>query len=401
VAAFFTQLDDVHSFYGLSLVLLSAIAFALYRNDRADLTWLRCRCFTPAALAPLLVGALTLAACERDVPRSVDAKNVSATTVPAGWEAGIAQGAPDRSGRHILIKDVPKLIGVPYFSATSRGMRQAAEELGNVTVQTDAPTEARVEWQIQFIERLLSSKLDVLVVAANDRVKVAPVLSRALERGVRVISYDSDVLDAAREFFVNQAAFADIARTLVEEMVKQTGPVAEVAIVTSTFTTPNQARWIEEMNKYIGERYPKLKVVAILPSEEDQGLAVNATEVILRSYPKVKGIFGISTVAFPGAAAAVKRAGQCGRIAVVGLSTPNQMRSYMEEGCIKSSILWNAVDLGYATVYAARALADGALRPGATELAAGRLGRLTVRGSEIILGPPLVFTPENIGQFNF
>lgn len=386
MAAFFTQLDYAHSFYGLALVLLSAIALGWYRGF---------------ARAALLVGVLTLVACERDAPSSVDAKNVSATAVPAGWEAGTAQGAPDRSGRHILIKDVPKLIGVPYFSATSRGMRQAAAELGNVTVQTDAPTEARVEWQIQFIERLLSSKLDVLVVAANDRAKLAPVLSGALARGVRVIGYDSEVLEAAREFFVNQAAFADVASTLVEEMVKQTGPVAEVAIVTSTFTTPNHARWIEEMNKYIGERYPRLKVIAILPSEEDQGLAERATEVILRSYPKVKGVFGMSSVAFPGAAAAVKRAGQCGRIAVVGLSTPNQMRSYMEDGCIKSSILWNAVDLGYATVYAARALVDGALRPGATELVAGRLGRLTVRGSEIILGPPLVFTPANIGQFNF
>ena len=38
---------------------------------------------------------------------------------------------------------------------------------------------------------------------------------------------------------------------------------------------------------------------------------------------------------------------------------------------------------------------------GATSLTAGRLGKIEIRGSEIILGPPLKFTKENIDRFNF
>jgi rhamnose transport system substrate-binding protein len=44
---------------------------------------------------------------------------------------------------------------------------------------------------------------------------------------------------------------------------------------------------------------------------------------------------------------------------------------------------------------------DGSLKPGATSLAAGRLGTLQVEGDQILLGKPFVFTKENIDGFNF
>ena len=84
-----------------------------------------------------------------------------------------------------------------------------------------------------------------------------------------------------------------------------------------------------------------------------------------------KGIFAISSVAFPGAAEAIKQAGKGGKVLVTGLSTPNDMKSYVKDGTVKSVILWNTQDLGYLTVYAAEALATGKLKAGATTFHAG------------------------------
>ncbi|MCA1597179.1 MAG: autoinducer 2 ABC transporter substrate-binding protein, partial [Chloroflexi bacterium] len=63
--------------------------------------------------------------------------------------------------------------------------------------------------------------------------------------------------------------------------------------------------------------------------------------------------------------------------------------------------LWNPIDLGYLTVYAARGLADGTLKPGATSVSAGRLGKKAVSGDQVLLGTPMLFTKKNIGQFHF
>lgn len=320
---------------------------------------------------------------------------------PADWKAGVAKNAPDKAGQPITVFDVPKLVGIAYFAATSKGMQEAAKELGNVTVTTDAPTEAKIEKQIEFIDNFITQSPDAIVFASNDPVAIAPVLKKALDQGIHVIGYDAGAEENAREWFVNQATFEDIGKSMVEEMVKQVGQEADVAIVTSSLTAPNQNRWIEEMKKYAGATYPKLNFVATLPSEEDQQLAFKAAQDIMNTYPNVKGIFGMSSVAFPGATDAVKQAGNCGKIAVVGLSTPKTMAPFMKEGCIKSVVLWNPIDLGYATIYAVRAVADGKLTPGATELDAGRLGKLKINGSEILLGPPFIYTPENIDQFDF
>lgn len=362
-------------------------------------------------LALLAFASIAVAACAAPPPAAPqqpqqpaqpqEAAQQPAEQLPPGWKAGIPKNPPDRKGKKLVIRDVPKLIGIGYFAATTRGMEEAAAELGNIDFKTDAPTEAKIEKQIEFIDNFITQGVDVILFAANDPVAIAPVLKKALDQGIIVVGYDADAQEDARQFFVNQATFEAIGQALIEDMVSQVGPDAEVAIVTSSLTAPNQNRWIEEMKKYAAAKYPNLKFVVTLPSEEDQQLAFKATQDIMKTYPNVKGVFGLSSVAFPGAADAVKQAGKCGQIAVVGLSTPNQMRPFVKEGCVKSVILWNPIDLGYAAVYAARAIADGELKPGATSLKAGRLGELKVNGSEILLGPPFIFNKDNIDNFDF
>jgi len=59
------------------------------------------------------------------------------------------------------------------------------------------------------------------------------------------------------------------------------------------------------------------------------------------------------------------------------------------------------VDLGYAATYVLRAVADGTLKP--AHLGQGwQTGRPpSHHGSEILLGPPFVFTKSNINGFDF
>ena len=72
------------------------------------------------------------------------ASDGAAGTVAAKpYDGGQATGAPDLAGQEIVLVDVPKLIGIGYFAATTAGMEQAAAELGNVTVSTDGPAAVR------------------------------------------------------------------------------------------------------------------------------------------------------------------------------------------------------------------------------------------------------------------
>jgi ABC-type sugar transport system substrate-binding protein len=319
------------------------------------------------------------------------------------YDGGLAQNAPDKAGQPITLVDVPKLIGIGYFDATALGMQQAAEELGNVTVITDGPTEANIDDQITVIENYLAQGVDGVLFAANDPVAISPVLRRALASGVHVVGYDANSEPDARTWFVNQAEFNGIAKAMMDALAAEKGEDASFGIVTSTFTTPNQARWIAEMWAYASECYPNMTWLETLEAQEDSVLSFNQATTLLNKYgDDIDGIFGMTSVATPSSADAVTQAGLCGEVAVIGLATPNAMKPYVNSGCVQSVVLWNPIDLGYAAVYVMRAVVDGTLVPGATSVEAGRLGELMiVNGSEVLLGAPFIFTAENINDFDF
>jgi rhamnose transport system substrate-binding protein len=331
---------------------------------------------------------------------------ISAFGAEGSYDGGQPNNPKDLKAKKIVLADVPKLIGIGYFSATTKGQAEAAAELTKnglpTEVTTDAPTEAAIQKQIEYIDNDISRGVDGILFAANDPIAISPVLRKALKAGVHVIGYDAESQPDAREWFVQQATPDGIAKAIIDSLVAEVSKDADIAIVTSSLTAPNQNAWIAEMKKYISAQGLKLNIVTILPSEEDQQQAFKVTGQILKAYPSVKGIIGLSSVAFPGAADAITQANLIGKVAVTGLSTPNQMKPFVKSGCVKSVILWNPVDLGYAAIYAMRAVVDGKLKPGATELDAGRLGKLKlINGSQFLLGPPFVFNKDNIDKFDF
>ena len=324
------------------------------------------------------------------------------TTASKAYDGATAVGSADKSGKPITLVDVPKLIGIGYFNATAKGEQDAAKELGNVKISTDGPTEAKIDQQITFIDNYVTRGVDGILFAANDPVAISPVLKKALGKGIHVVGYDANAQPDAREWFVNQAEFNGIGKAMVDNMAKEIGDKS-FAIVTSTFTTPNQARWIAEMQAYATACHPKMKWLETVEAQEDNNLSFNQASALINKYgDQLGGLFGMTSVATPATAEAVKQANLCGKVAIVGLATPNAMKPYVYSGCVKSVVLWNPVDLGYAAVYAMRAEVDGKLKAGATELDAGKLGKLkVVNGSEILLGSPFVYDKSNIANFDF
>jgi len=86
---------------------------------------------------------------------------------------------------------------------------------------------------------------------------------------------------------------------------------------------------------------------------------------------------------------------------VIGLSLPNLCKKYVHDGVVEAVVLWNTRDLGYLTVYTSTLLAQNKMPAGAVSLQAGRLGQIEIRGSEVILGKPVIFNKANIDLFDF
>jgi len=296
---------------------------------------------------------------------------------------------------------MPKLVGIAYYDAVKAGVDAAARELPDLSVTWSGPTQDQVERQIEMIERLIPTKPDLIAVAANDPVAIVPVLAKAQKAGIRVMSWDGD--SRQREFFVNLVDFEAFGAQLVEAMTREIGTQGDIAVITTSFSAPNQTSWIGAMKRTIYAKYPGLRIVDIRPAGESTEEAYRVAQDCLKSLPGLKGIVALGAPNPAGVARAVRDAGLAGKVAVVGNSTPNLMREFLKDGTVKTVLLWNAPDHGYLTVYSARQLLRGGLKVG-QPFQAGRLGSFTPRedGTNMQVAlPVMVFTKDNVDQFRF
>jgi rhamnose transport system substrate-binding protein len=302
----------------------------------------------------------------------------------------------------VTVGFLPKLDTDPYFQVARQGAEEAQGEIGGKVVQ-QAPSQATAEAQIGFINNLVSQKVGVIAIAGNDANAVAPALKRAAQQGVRVVSYDSDVATDARALFMNQVSFDSLAEMMLQSMGQLINYEGDFAILSSTPTATNQNTWIAFMKKRLEEpKYAKMKLVQIAYGQESEQINQQQALALVQAFPTLKGIIIPAGIGLPAAARALDQAGLLSKVKVTGLAPASLIKKYIKDGSVQD-IWWKPYDLGYLTFYAAQALAQCKLsgKEGET-FKAGRLGDYKVGPKgEVILGPALIVTPENVDQFKF
>jgi rhamnose transport system permease protein len=327
----------------------------------------------------------------------------SALTRNAGTHVSTsADGPTSQSGavRRPVVAMMPKAKGDPYFISCRQGAEEAAREFG-VDLIWDGPTGLDAARQNELVESWITRRVDAIAVSVENRASISTVLRKARDRGIAVLTWDADAEPDARDYFVNQATPEGIGTTLVDEAARLMGGTGTFAIITGALAAPNQNAWIEVIRRRLADAYPNMALATIRPSDDDRDKAFAEAQTIMRVHPDVTLIMAIAAPAVPGAAEAVRQANRGGTIKVMGLSLPNMNKAYVHDGIVQTVVLWNTTNLGYLTVRAAALAAGGSLAAGATAIDGGRLGTVDVRGTEILLGTPLVMTKANIDQFDF
>ena len=313
--------------------------------------------------------------------------------------AGTAATSVNASKHRPVIAVMPKAKGDPYFVSARAGAQEAADELG-VELIWDGPTTLDAAKQNELVENWITRKVDAIAVAVENKAAISTVLRKAKQRGIRVLTWDADAEPTARDYFVNQATPEGIAKTLTAEASRLLHGTGEFAIVTGALSANNQNEWIGFIKKQIAANYPGLKLLTIRPSDDDRDKAFAETQTLLKVYPNMKLVMAISAPAVPGAAEAVRQAARTD-VAVTGLSLPSISKPYIHSGVVSSIVLWSTKDLGYLTVYSSALAVRNQLTAETKSVEAGRLKTLQVRGSEIILGDPLIINQANVDQLDF
>ncbi len=337
-----------------------------------------------------------LAACGKKAPEANQTQDGGTNT-----EAPAASDSVAGKNFAILVKSA----GNPYNEKESAGFKEVIEAAGaNAIIK--APESATAEAQITMINELIAQKVDSIAIAGNDFDALQPALKKAMDEGIKVLSLDASVNKDSRMVHINQADSEKIGRTLIQatkEMVKGEG---QIAILSATSQAANQNTWIEWMKKELEEGdYKGLELVKIAYGDDEFQKSVDETEALLKNYPDLKAIIAPTTVGIMAAAKVVTDKGLIGKVAVTGLGLPSEMAEYIANGSCPWMYLWNPIDVGGLAAYASISLVKGEITGAAGDkFEAGTLGSYEVisaadGGTEVLLGAPFKFDPENIDEW--
>jgi ribose transport system substrate-binding protein len=102
-------------------------------------------------------------------------------------------GAADQGSPRPHLALVIKTFRNPYFETMVEGAKGGAADLG-ATIEVASPDfETSIEQQIAIIDRLIDQKVDGIVLAPADSIRVIPVLKRAEAAGIPVVNIDNPI----------------------------------------------------------------------------------------------------------------------------------------------------------------------------------------------------------------
>ncbi|EST55736.1 hypothetical protein T458_07855 [Brevibacillus panacihumi W25] len=344
-------------------------------------------------LALLLAFATLLAGCNVVTTPATENKDSGANANSS------VDNSQNKTDQNIKVVMMPKAIGNSYFAAAHEGAKTAAADI-KIDLTYNGPTTLNASQQVSMINGYVSQGYNVLAVSAADPTSLVPALQTAKQKGIKVVTWDSDVEPSARDFFVNQATSEGIGTTLVKLVAEKFNAPVDVAILSSTPSDPNQIDWINSMKKAIEEKYQNVNIVTTQYDNGQPDQALKVAGDLIKAYPNVKAIIAPESIALPGAAEAVEKAGKKGEIYVTGLANPAVMKKYVHNDTVEHFVLWDVTDLGKLTMHVSRAAADGTISENGTFKVEG-LGEFEVKDGVVLLGLPKVFDKSNIDQFDY
>jgi ribose transport system substrate-binding protein len=180
----------------------------------------------------------------------------------------------------------------PVFLSGRQGAEDAAAELtktSGVTVKIDwlTPPNEDGAVQAQRIVQAVNGGANAILLSASDASKVLGAVNEAVDRGVPVMTFDSDVPGSKRfSFYGGDDAL--MGRQVMEELAKQMGGKGKVAILAGSQNAPNLQSRVRGV-KEAAAKYPGITIVnTFYHSETPQDAAAEVTRA-QNAYPEIQG----------------------------------------------------------------------------------------------------------------
>ena len=268
---------------------------------------------------------------------------------------------------------VLKTLNNPFFIDMQRGAGEAATRLGiNLTVQA-AEREVDVEKQMQVIENLIQTRVEVLLVTPSGSKEIFPAIAKANQAGIPFIVVDTPVAqEAAREAGIRIATSigsdnCEGGRLAGEYMAQKFNGKAKVAILEGI---PGHETSEARLSGFLDavRPTPGIEVIASQPANWERDRGFNVFQNILEANREIDALFACNDMMALGAMEAIAAAGRSGKIIIVGFDAVEDARIAIRAGTLEASVAQHPDEMGRLAVESAYRLLQGETLPAMTRV---------------------------------
>ena len=236
-----------------------------------------------------------------------------------------------------------------FWQNVKVGADRAAEELG-ITINFVGPeSESMIDRQSEMFETALGLNPHAICFAALDAVAQAPLVARAVARGIPVVTFDATVNSDDPVSFVatDSEAAGAIAAEKMNEALKGEG--GKVAVIASDQTNTTQILRRDGFVNKVRAAYPNIEIVSVQYGIDP----LEATEVaksVMTANPDLDGYYACNEGTAIGIANAIKELNLKGKIIGIGFDSGMLQLDAIRDGTLYGAIQQNPVRIGYDAV---------------------------------------------------
>lgn len=257
----------------------------------------------------------------------------------------------------VEISVVLKTLASEYWGYVKNGCDAAAKELGITVTVVGPDAESNIAGQVTMIEEQIAAGCDAIVCAPNDAAAAANALKAAIDKGIPVLSVDTNVGMEGQTSFVGTSN-VDAAKQGGLWAAEQLGEGAKAVIIYGQEgdNTSNMRR--EGYEAACQEK--GIEVLAALSGQNTTDGATKTMEDLLSAHPgEIDVVFCHNDDTAIGAMNACKSAG-VSDILIVGFDgNKSAVELIMADELIKATVAQQPYAMGYEVVKAAYAAIQG------------------------------------------
>ena len=324
----------------------------------------------------------------------------AAAPAPAAGEVATeAAAAPAASD--LTFTTVVKIAGINWFNRMEEGVKKFGAETG-VNASLVGPAEADAAQQIPIIEDLIAQGVDALCVIPMDPTQLDPVLKKAMDAGITVITHEASNqvnMHWDIEAFDNMAFGAG----LMDRLAAAMGEEGEYAVFVGSLGSKTHNEWVDGGIARQQEAYPNMKMVGDKnESFDDAEIAYQKAKEILAAYPNIKGFQGSASTDVAGIGRAIEEAGLQDVVSVVGTSLPSIAGDLLTTGAIDAIGFWDPAVAGEACNKLALMQINGEPVGEGTNLGIPGYENLKLVGENVLYGnAPVYVDGKTAGDYPF